>query len=139
MKKILLLLLSVFSFAAFFVSAETTVLWEGLFNEFETDNLLCGLEDPFSGYVIDKMTANCAPSTGDEPFGDEFAIVEDAETGNKLLKVCRKSIGEDSKGCRGVRTKLCQPPEPLTGSARSSETYRVSTSNSSRSCAAAQL
>lgn len=106
MKKILLLLLSVFSFAAFFVSAETTVLWEGLFNEFETDNLLCGLEDPFSGYVIDKMTANCAPSTGDEPFGDEFAIVEDAETGNKLLKVCRKSIGEDSKGCRGVRTKL---------------------------------
>ena len=106
MKKNLLLLLFVFCFSAFLASAETTVLWEGLFNEFETDNLLCGLEDPFSGYVIDKMTANCAPSTGDEPFGDELAIVEDAETGNKLLKVCRKSIGEDSKGCRGVRTKL---------------------------------
>ena len=106
MKKNLLLLLFVFCFSAFLASAETTVLWEGLFNEFETDNLLCGLEDPFSGYVIDKMTANCAPSTGDEPFGDELAIVEDAESGNKLLKVCRKSIGEDSKGCRGVRTKL---------------------------------
>ena len=104
MKK--LALLSLTFAAALSLSAGETILWEGLFNEFETDSMLCGLEDPFSGYQIDKMTGNCAPSTGDEPFAEELAIVEDAETGGKLLKVCRRDLDEDSPGCRGARTKL---------------------------------
>ncbi|MBR5946317.1 hypothetical protein IKZ80_04445, partial [bacterium] len=104
MKKILLLLLSVFCFSALFISAETTVLWEGLFDEFQTEDLIWQT-DPFSEYDIDAMTKNCAPSTGSEPIGGEIEIVEDEVSGRKLLKVCRTNRGED-EGCRGVRTKL---------------------------------
>lgn len=104
MKNILLLLLSVFSFAAFFVSAETTVLWEGLFNEFETDDIM-GQTDPFSGENIVVMGSNCSPSTGEEPYLGEIEIVEDGESGNKFLKVGRKGT-TSSSGCRGARTKF---------------------------------
>lgn len=106
MKKIALLSLSLIFVSALTLAARETVLWEGLFNEFETDNMLCGLEDPFSGYMVDEMTGNCAPSTGDSPFADEIAIVEDSDTGSKYLKVCRRDLDEDSPGCRGARTKL---------------------------------